>query len=93
MEDCQHTNSRNNSASWLRHLKLPINLLPLKNVAAELWTTVQVCSLTLSERLPIVEATHELLGVKGRTLLCSGVQRTSSAHLEDKNSNSQGEKS
>lgn len=94
MENCQHTYTRNNSASWLCRLKLPINLLPLNTAAAELWTTVRVCSLTLSERLPVVEATHELLGVKGRTLLCSGVQRSSSsAHLEDKNNNSQGETS
>lgn len=42
--------------------------------------------LTLSEGLPVVEAAHEFLIVKGRTLLRSGVQRASCTHLEGRTS-------
>lgn len=37
--------------------------------------------LTLGERLPVVEATHKLLGVEGGTLLGPGLRRASAAHL------------
>ena len=47
--------------------------------------------LTLGERLPVVEATHELLGVKGCALLRSGLQRSSSTHLVDRNKHTQRE--
>lgn len=48
--------------------------------------------LTLSERFPVVQSTYELIGVKGRTLLRPGVQRTSSAHLQDRNTKADGER-
>lgn len=48
--------------------------------------------LTLSERFPVVQSTYELIGVKGRTLLRPGVQRTSSAHLQDRNTKAEREK-
>lgn len=40
--------------------------------------------LTLGERLPVVEAAHELLSVEGGTLLSPGLWRASTAHLWDR---------
>lgn len=45
---------------------------------------VHVRVLTLGERLPVVEATHELLSVKGGALLGPGLRRASTAHLWDR---------
>lgn len=45
-----------------------------------------MCELTLCERLPVVEATHELLAVEGCTLLRSGLGRAPSAHLHHRES-------
>lgn len=39
--------------------------------------------LTLSEWLPVVEATHELLSVESSALLGPGLWRASTAHLWD----------
>ena len=45
-------------------------------------------ALTLCERFPVVESTHELLAVEGCTLLRSGLGRASSAHLHDRDGTS-----